>query len=58
MPPSEYMDMILVPAILHTPYVDFMALPLLVQQKMRYLLYRYIGAGWAGNTNLVRRADA
>lgn len=58
MPPLEYMDMILIPAILHTPFADFVQLPWAVQHKTRLLLHQYIGAGWAGNTGLVRRGDA
>lgn len=58
MPPTEYTDLILVPTILHTPTVEFWELPPLMQEKMRRLLYRYIAAGWAGNTRTIRRRHA
>lgn len=57
-PPNEYVDLILVPAILHTPTAQFWELPFIVQEKMRGLLMRYIAGGWAGNTRLVKKDHA
>lgn len=50
--------MILVPAILHTPYVEFVQLPWMVQEKMRRLLKLYIAAGWAGKPEMIKWDDA
>jgi hypothetical protein len=54
-PPTEYADLILVPAILHTPTAQFWELPWIVQEKARRLLKTYIAAGWAGNPQLIQR---
>lgn len=56
MPPKEYIDLILVPAVLHTPTVDFWAMPEMVQEKTRRLLFYYIAAGWAGKTWVLEKA--
>jgi hypothetical protein len=56
--PDEYMDLILIPAILHTPTVTLWAMPPAMQAMTRDLLLRYIAGGWAGNLQVVKRDHA
>lgn len=56
-PPTEYIDLILVPNILHTPVAVFHEQPHIIQERTRRLLLTFIAAGWAGNVNLVKRED-
>lgn len=56
-PPDEYIDLVLIPAILHTPTAHFWTLPWPVQEKTRRLLLQYIAGGWAGNTDLLKRSQ-
>lgn len=54
-PPTEFVDLILVPSILHTPTALFREQPWPLQERTRRWLMRHIAAGWAGNTGLVRQ---
>lgn len=45
-PPVEYIDMILIPAILHIDPLTFAAYPPGVQGRVRQLLMDFIGGGW------------
>lgn len=59
MPPQEYVDLILVPAILNTPTVVFHAQPWVVQERTRRLLLQhYIPAGWGGKPEMIERNHA
>ncbi|MFA6168303.1 MAG: hypothetical protein WC700_16900 [Gemmatimonadaceae bacterium] len=49
------MDLILIPAVLHTPTTQFWAWPWVLQEKTRDLLLRYIAGGWAGNLTVVKK---
>ena len=51
--PDDYIDMILVPGILHIDPLAFAAYPPLVQAKIRRLLRHYIAAGWGGNPQMI-----
>lgn len=52
------MDLILIPAILHTPTVVFQAQPWVVQERTRRLLKLYIAAGWGGKPEMIERDNA
>ncbi len=53
---DEYMDLILIPAILHIDPMVFHAYPLPIQERMRRLLIKYIAAGWGGNPETIQGA--
>lgn len=48
-PPDEYVELILVPALLHIDPLTFMDYPPAVQFKVRQLLMHYIAAGGLAN---------
>ena len=53
--PEEYVDLILVPQYLHIDPLAFADYPPMLQARIRRLLMRHIGAGWAGNPALIVR---
>lgn len=55
MPPVEYMDLVLIPGVLHTPTVLFRQLPQIEQLRVRKLLQHYLAAGWGGNLATIKR---
>lgn len=57
-PPDDYIDLILIPNILHTPAATFWEMPWVLQEKTRRLLQPFIAAGWAGNLATIRRENA
>lgn len=57
-PPDEYMDTILVPAILHTTTEQFHARSYAIQERTRRMLMYYIAGGWAGNPGIVKSDHA
>lgn len=44
-PPDDYMDLILIPAVLHTSWSEFAGYPLAIQERIRALLMFYLAAG-------------
>ena len=57
-PPPLYLELILIPAILHIEPMTFWDYPPAVQLQMRSMLQSYIRGGWAGNTAIVRGPNA
>lgn len=55
MPDRRYMDMALIPSILHIPPHVFVDYPPVVQEELRLNCLRLIGAGWAGNPQTVKQ---
>lgn len=55
--PSEYMDLIVIPQVLHIDPLQFAEYPLVLQQRIRGLLQAHIAHGWAGNTEMVDRGQ-
>lgn len=53
--PELYMDLILIPAVLHVEPMTFWRYPPVIREQMRKLFLRYVAGGWAGNWDLVRR---
>lgn len=55
MPPLDYIDLVLIPGVLHTPVALFRQLPEIEQILTRKLLRHYIAAGWGGNLDTIKR---
>ncbi len=53
-PPHEYMDLILVPAILHIDPLAFDDYPVALKGRIRRLLTIYIREGWGGNPETIK----
>lgn len=53
-PPTEYMDLILVPAILHIDPLVFDGYPYALKGRIRRLLSVYIAEGWGGKPEMVK----
>lgn len=53
-PPGEYVDLILVPSILHIDPLTFAAYPPYLQGRMRGLLLDHIASGWAGKPEMIK----
>ena len=53
-PPAEYMDLILIPAILHIDPLTFAGYPPALQGRMRGLLGVYIAQGWGGKPEIIK----
>jgi hypothetical protein len=52
-PPDAYMDLILIPSILHIDPVVFMGYPPAIKAQTRNLLMAHIHAGHALNTSMI-----
>lgn len=55
--PLEYMDLILVPSILHIDPMLFADYPPALKGRIRYMLMMHIGAGHALNTDTVEKGS-
>ena len=54
-PPTEYMDLILIPQHLHIDPMTFDGYPRPVQARIRNLLTANIRYGWGGNLDAIER---
>jgi hypothetical protein len=53
-PPTEYLDLILIPAMLHIDPLTFDGYPPALQGRMRRLLITYIANGWGGKPEMIK----
>lgn len=44
-PPDEYLDLVIIPAMLHIDPLAFMAYPPALQYKLRHLVMYHVAAG-------------